>query len=209
MAVCPMPSLRRDSGDVLLDGGLADLQRYGDADVRFALGHRGEHLAFAWGEVTELTGAAATAEHPTDDLGVQRAAARGNTVYGVDERGDVSDALFEEVADAFGAVSDEVQRVGLLVVLREHEHAHVGKPAAQLGGGDQPVVLVPRRHLHVDDDDVGTVRKRLSPQIIGIAGLGDDIATAFGEQAGETFAQQHVVLSDHHAQPLRHPEDAI
>ena len=46
-------------------------------------------------------------------------------------------------------------------MLGEHEHGHARVRAPDLGGRDQPVVRVARRHPHVDDRDVRRVRAHL------------------------------------------------
>src|SRR5205814_7619501 len=108
------------------DRGLADQQGLGDAVVRFAFGHGGEDVAFAGAEAVQGAVALATAEHPSDHFGVQRAAAAGDAGDGVDEALEIADAFFEEVADSFGALADQIQRVALLVVLREDKYAGSG-----------------------------------------------------------------------------------
>ena len=80
-------------------------------------------------------------EHPADDLGVERAAAGGHALHGVDERRHVADPLLEQVADPLGTVADQVQRVALLVELREHEDAGVrqlGRAAPSPRAGRRP-----------------------------------------------------------------------
>jgi hypothetical protein len=50
------------------------------------------------------------------------------------ERVEVADALFEQVADPFGALADQVERIARLVVLRQHEHRGFGAAPAQFDG---------------------------------------------------------------------------
>ena len=187
--------LVEDPGHVLLDRGLAHDERLGDAEVGLALRHRGEHIALARRQVVERA-AAPSSQHPADDLGIERAAARRHPLDGVRERRDVADALLEQVADALGTVADQVERVGLLVELRQHEHADGRKPPPQLHRGYEPVVLASRRHLHVDHHDVGPVGERLAQQVVGVARLRDDVEAELAEQPHHALAQQHVVLPD-------------
>ncbi len=151
----------------------------------------------------ERTGGATAAEHPADDLGVERAAAGGDAADRLDERVDVADALLQQIADAGRLVADQVDRVVLLVVLREHQHAGLRPLRAQLLGGAQAVVGAAGRHLHVDHDDVGSVRERLAQEVLGVAGGRDDVEALGGEQPLDPRAQQHVVLADHHSQRHR------
>jgi len=50
----------------------------------------------------------AAAEHPSDHFGVERAAAAGDAGDSIDEALEVADAVFEEVADSYGGVADQV-----------------------------------------------------------------------------------------------------
>jgi hypothetical protein len=45
----------------------------------------------------------------------------------------------------------------------------------------------------------GPVRKALAQEIVGVAGLSDDLEPGLGEQARDPLAQQHVILADHHS----------
>ena len=102
-----------------------DDQRLGDALVRAPLGHQLEHLALARRERLERVLAAAPAEHVGDDRRVQHRPAGGDAPHGVGEQLEVRHAVLEQVADAGGVVADQVDRVALLRVLAEHEHADV------------------------------------------------------------------------------------
>ena len=74
---------------------------------------------------------AAAAEHLPHDLGVEHRAALADPAHGVRERVEVADAILEQVADALGAIADQVDGVALLDVLREHED--LGARAARRG----------------------------------------------------------------------------
>ena len=82
-----------------------------------------------------------------------------------------------------------------------------GSGAANLDRGAQAVVGVVGRHLHVDDRHVGPVGGHLAPQVVGVAGLSDDLEAGVGEQAAEPLAQQQLVLGDHDSQ-RRHASNA-
>ena len=64
----------------------------------------------------------------------------------------------------------------------------------------QALVGVRRRHPDVDDRDVGLVGADLAQQVLGVAGLADDVEARLFEQAHETLAQQHGVIGDHDTQ---------
>ena len=61
----------------------------------------------------------------------------------------------------------------------------------------QALVGVGRRHPHVHDRDVGLVRADLAHQVLGVAGLADDVEAGLLEQAAQALAQQHGVVGDH------------
>ena len=79
-----------------------------------------------------------------------------------------------------------------------------GRLTAQRHRGAQTVVLAPGRHLYVDHGDVRPVRERLAQEVVGVAGLGDDVEARLAEQPREAFPQKDVVLSDHDSQRSRH-----
>jgi hypothetical protein len=192
--------LVEDARHVFLHGRLADDECLGDAVVGFALGHRGQHVALARAESVQRAVALAAAEHPPDDLGIQRATAPGDPGDSIDEAVEITDALFKQVANSLSAVPDQVERVALLVVLGKHQHAGVWPPAAQLDRGSQPIVAVSRWHVDIGDHDGGTVSEALAQQIGGLAGLGDDIEPGLGEQSRDPLPQEDVVLTDYHSQ---------
>ena len=110
--------LGEDARHVLLDGVRRDDEHLGDALVRAALGHQLEHLALARRQRVQRVVAAAPAEHVRDDGRVEHRAAGGHALDGVGEQREVGHAVLEQVADALGAVADQVDRVALLGVLR-------------------------------------------------------------------------------------------
>ena len=63
----------------------------------------------------------------------------------------------------------------------------------------QPLVRVGRRHLHVDHDDVGLVGSDLAQQVLGIAGLADDLEAHLVQEPGQALTEQYGVVGDHHA----------
>ena len=58
--------------------------------------------------VVERVVAAAPAEHVRDDRRVEHRAARGDAAHRLREAAEVRDAVLEQVADALGAVADQV-----------------------------------------------------------------------------------------------------
>jgi hypothetical protein len=86
--------------------------------------------------------------------------------------------------------------------LREHEHTRLWPLASQLDRRAQTVVSMPGRHVHISDHDRRTVRETPPQQIVGVAGLSDDLEPGLGKQPRDPLAQQYVVLADHHSQRL-------
>jgi signal transduction histidine kinase len=192
--------LAEDGGHVLFHGRFTDGQGRGDTDVRLAFGHHREHGPLTGGQVTKRVVVAVAPQHPPDDRGIQRGTPGRDPLDRADERIDVPDALLEQVAHAFGVVTDEVQGVGLLVELRKNQDAEGWLAAAQLHRRDQAVVVTVRRHLDVHDDDVRAVGQCLGQQVVGVPGLGHHLETGLGQQAHDPLAHEYVVLADDHAQ---------
>jgi hypothetical protein len=187
-----------DAPDVLLDRGVGDEERLGDAVVRLSLGHLREHVALTRRQAVQRTTAPASQHAPHHDR-VERGAALGDALDRIDERRDVADALLEQVADAVRVLADQIERERLLEELRQDQDPRLVGPAAQLERRAQPVVLPARRHLHVDDRDVGPVRARLAQEVDGVARLRDDVQSRLREDPRDPRAEEDVVLADHHA----------
>ena len=74
-----------------------------------------------------------------------------------------------------------------------------GVLVADLGRGAQALVGVRRRHADVDDRDVGLVGADLAQQVLGVAGLGDDLEARLLEQPRDALAQQQAVVGQDYA----------
>ena len=72
-----------------------------------------------------------------------------------------------------------------------------GWQAADLDGGPHPLVLVGRRHAHVDDREVGLVLGDDGEQRLGIADASEHRVPGVLQQPCEPLAQEHGVLGDH------------
>ena len=92
-----------------------------------------------------------------DHLGVQGGAAGGDAAQCVDELLHAGDAVLEQVADAAGAVGEQLAGVLPFHVLGQHQDRQPRPTAARLDGGAQAFVAERRWQAHVDDGDVGTV----------------------------------------------------
>ena len=106
------------------------------------------------------------------------------------------DAVLQQVADALGALGEEVERVLRLDVLREDEHAGRRMLLADLPRRAEALVGVRRRHPDVDDRDVGRVRAHLQQQLVGGPGLADDLEAGLLEQLRDALAEQDGVVGE-------------
>ena len=138
-----------------------------------------------------------------DDGGVERRAALGDTADGGRELVDVGDAILEQVADALGALREQLQRVAGLDVLREDEHADARVALADLLGRAQALVGVGRRHPDVHDRDVRAVHRNMAEQVVSGAGLGHDLEACVLEQPRDPFAQEDGVVGEDDAERRR------
>ena len=68
--------------------------------------------------------------------------------------------------------------------------------------GAQTFVGVGGRHPDVDDRDVRVLLADGGEELRGVAGLGDDLESGLGEQAGDALAQQDRVVRER--DPERH-----
>ena len=190
------PELPEDARHVLLDGPLGDDELVGDALVRAALGHVLEHLALARGQLVDGVVAAPPADELRDDRRVERRAALPHTPDRGGELAHVGDPVLEQVADALGALGEQLHRVRRLDVLGEDEHADLRIRLADLLRGPEAFVRVRRWHADVDDDDVRRVAAHLQHQVIGGAGLPDDLEALVLEQPRDALAQKDGILGE-------------
>jgi hypothetical protein len=83
--------------------------------------------------------------------------------------------------------------------MREHEYADLGVAAADLLGGDEAVIASVWGHADIDECDVGAARVDHAYQLVGVAAAPSDLEAGVLEQAGESVAQQDLVIGDHDA----------
>jgi len=120
------------------------------------------------------------------------------------KRLDRADALLEQVPHALGPLSDQVRQEVLVEVAGEDQDPELRPAAPELDRREQPVVAATRRHLDVDDRDVGSQGDRLPEQVGSVARVTDDVEADLGEDASDALAEEEVVLADHDANRLRH-----
>ena len=112
--------LHEDVGVVFLDRADGQDELLGDARVGAALGHQLEHLALARRQPVERVVRLPFREEEGYDLRVERSSPFCNTPDGLDEVGDVEDAVLEEIANAAAGVREQLGCVGELDVLLAH-----------------------------------------------------------------------------------------
>jgi hypothetical protein len=91
-----------DLGDVGFDGAFGDDQSGGDGPVGPAFGDQPEDLSLPLAEGGQGVLPAAPPHQARDDRGVDHRLPVHDPSQGVDDGGDVEDALLEQVADPFG-----------------------------------------------------------------------------------------------------------
>ena len=74
---------------------------------------------------------------------------------------------------------------------------------ADLLGRPQALIGLRRRHADVDDRNVGLVHRDVAQQILGVAGLRDDVESRLQEQPRDPLAQKHRVVGEHDADGRR------
>ena len=72
----------------------------------------------------------------------------------------------------------------------------LGVALADLLGGAQPLVRLRRRHPDVDHGHVRLVHGDVTEQVVGVAGLRDDVEAGVVEQPRDALAQQHGVVGE-------------
>jgi len=196
----PETELVEDRRDMVFDRANRHGHRSGDRGVRTALGHQGEHLAFAGREVGHRTPAARPGNHSLDDLRVERRASTRDAADGIGEQGEVTDPMLEEIANPFGMVADKLQRVARLDVLRQDQNADLRLSGAYLSRGAQPIVGVVGRHLDICYDHLWLVGRRLAQKVGRIRRDRHDLEAGLVEYRHDAFSGQRLVFPDDHTQ---------
>ena len=105
----------------------------------------------------------------------------------------------QQVAEALGALGEQLHGEADLQVLGEDQNAGFGPLSTDLAGRLQALVRVRRRHPDVDDGDVRPVCGDGGEELVGVGALRDHVDAAFAEQGGEPFADQDRVVGDYDA----------
>src|SRR5690625_1725151 len=181
---------------MLADRLLADEQLACDRRVRPALGHQLEHFTLALTQLAETRVVAGLRQQGRHDLRVEDRAPCSYPAHRLDELGDVGDSVLEEISDRSVAAREQLARVQLLDILREHEDGKVGSRRTSVDRGAQSLVGECRRHTYVDDGDVDLGFGERLRQRRRIVDGSDDLELVRLEHAGEPISQEGEVLGD-------------
>jgi signal transduction histidine kinase len=181
--------------DVVLDGLLGEEHALADLAVGEALGDELEGLALLAGEFGEprvLGGWVAQAlEHLRRDAGVEQRAAAADGADGLHEV--VAADLLEDVAG--GAREDRVEQRVVVGERRQHQHAQVGHPAAQVAAERDAVAV---GQAYVEHRDVGAQRRHPRHRLRDRPRLADDVDVVLEvQELRDAAAYDLVVVHEH------------
>ena len=111
----------------------------------------------------------------------------------------VEDPVLEQVADAAGAVREQLAGVQLLDVLGQHQDGQAGDLAAGVERGAQALVGERRRQPDVDHGDVGPLLADRREQVGGVVDGGADLEAAGLEHPRQALPQEEEVFGDDNA----------
>ena len=110
-----------------------------------------------------------------DDVGVDDGAAVSRRGGRVEELVELHDAVLEQVAEALGDVARRASARSRASTTCESTSTPTSGCSARIVAAALALVGMGRRHADVDDRDVGLARLDRSQQLIGVAGLADDL----------------------------------
>ena len=118
---------------------------------------------------------------------------------------EVPDAGFEQVAEAVGAVAEQLYGVGGVGVLGQDDDADLRVVLPDRVGRVDSFDLVAGGHPDVGEDRVGPELPDRGEQFVAVADAGEhvDLAGVLQQPAG-ALADEVVVLGDHDPQPVSH-----
>src|SRR4249919_904010 len=192
--------LREDRAHVLLDGPLGNHEPLANPLVGAAFGNQFHHLALARRQrVDGIICVAPVPEQLRDDGRVERRAALGDSLQSGREVLKIGDAVLEQVTDTGRRLSKEARRDTDLHVLGQNQNPHPGIATADFLGRAQTFVRVRRGHPDVDDRHIRLRIGDYGQEVVGAAGLGDDVDAGVAEQGREAVADQQVVVGNYDA----------
>src|SRR5215216_580785 len=191
--------LLEDVRSMALDGLLRDVQQRPDLVVRVGLGDELDDLLLARREhlvVDGLAGAGALeilAHQRPDGARIQKRLTAHRGAAGLDQI--TVDGALEHIAR--GAHPDSLEQVLLVVVHREHQHAHLGPAVRDLARRLQAGLA---RHRDVEDHEVDIFGERPVHRLLTVRRLCDDLQIGLGvEHRPESLEHDRVVVGDEDA----------
>src|ERR1017187_7971641 len=139
------------------------------------------------------------AEEASHNLGVDGTPSARNAADRLKEFVDVNDTILEEVAHAFRTIMEELPESRHLDVLAEEQDTDGGIIAADPPRGAHAFIRLRRWHAHIEDDKVRTVICESRVERFGGANSCDDLNALAGEQAHQTFTEEHRIVGNHDA----------
>jgi hypothetical protein len=180
---------------VLLDRSLGHPQRTGYGRVGATLGHQREHLALPRAERVQRIFDAAGRDELLDERRIDDRAAPEDPLDGLHEVVDVGDPRLQQIAGALAA-RQNIHRVLHLDMGGEQEYGRLRQLLTDHACCVEALGRVRRRHPDVHDRQVGLVLAGETEQLVGVAGLADDVVAGPAEQARESLAKEDVVVGD-------------
>jgi hypothetical protein len=107
------------------------------------------------------------------------------------------------------AAGQEFHRVLDVDVRGQHQDGRVGELHTDYPGRVEALGGVGRRHPNVGHYQVGRVLADQREQLCTVASLPDDVETRAFEQAGQSLAEQDVILGQDHPQGILHRADTL
>ena len=94
-------------------------------------------------------------------------------------------------------ILDKAHGVAGIEEMGQHQHSYRRMQIANCHGSHQAFVGVRRRHFDVDQGDIRTVEGDRHQQPVRVRDRGHHLDADLGQQAGQPFPQQHLVVGDH------------
>ena len=121
---------------------------------------------------------------------------------GVDKIGDIGDPALEQISDA-AATGQQLHRMLDVDMRRQHQNPGVGQFLANHPGCLQALGGMSGRHPDIHHHHIGAGFAHQGEQLDSVADLADDGEPRAVQQAGQTFAQEGLVVSHHRSQRSR------
>src|SRR5262245_39025865 len=163
--------LGKNDPDRALDGLRCDVEGFGNRAVRATLRDEGKNLLLPWRQASQPMAGPARTDQLVDDARIYRGPALGDAARRIRQLTRLAEAVFQQVAGAAGARTQQPERVVRLEVLRQDEYANaITEPCSDVECGDEAGIAA-GRHPDVDDRQVRLLRLDQSEQLLGRPGL--------------------------------------